>query len=283
MLMSDSVDPSWFRIELAPGYFFQDWYNRRRKEPATRDLLSRFNSLATTSFMTDGSIRDQIGTIEVGIPNQAESMDSLAAAYLMNCPLASFATRIPWNEATIHAFVKEIAECGTIEARDVQIENYSKLRHVGPDAPLWLDLRNSCQSGNDLLQNWPERFPHIQMCGNLPGQLRVWRFGTHSIKWIWDALSILDVFIESWRKDPTQGFSHLGLRSLGMAFEVSGESETVRNNPALRSAREFFLPSGEKRFFGDHIKFSGGIRLHFLFVPEHQCIYVGYLGAHLPL
>jgi hypothetical protein len=74
-------------------------------------------------------------------------------------------------------------------------------------------------------------------------------------------------------------YSHQNLRNKGL--DVSGESETVRNNPEMRSKREFYLPNAEKKFFENHIKLNG-IRIHFYPNTNNKKIYIGYIGKHLP-
>jgi len=283
ILMSPSIDPSWFRIELRPEYHFQDWYNSSKANPKSRDIARRFLSLATSSFLADASLAERVGTLEVGIAEFQKNMEALTTAYVKECPVASFPTHTVWTSAVLDVTVQEITTLGVIETREAKVENFSGLSHVSPAAAVWEHARNSCQSGTDLLREWPDRFPQTVICERLRQQLQKWHHGNRAMQWAWDAIDVLDRYTVVWQNDPSVGFSYDKLRELGLKFEVSGESETVRNTPLLRQAREFFLPSGEKRFFGDHVKFAGGLRLHFLFEPRDSCIYVGYLGRHLPL
>jgi hypothetical protein len=77
-------------------------------------------------------------------------------------------------------------------------------------------------------------------------------------------------------------YTHNTLRSIGIPHQVSGEKETVRNDPRLRKVREFWLDSGEKVLFENHIKLSSGFRIYFYPDPNQRRIHVGYIGRHLP-
>lgn len=60
---------------------------------------------------------------------------------------------------------------------------------------------------------------------------------------------------------------------------ISGEGETVKQNPILRAFREFEI-NGQKEFFEKHIKnLSNGYRIHFF--EKNEKIYIGYIGKHL--
>lgn len=61
----------------------------------------------------------------------------------------------------------------------------------------------------------------------------------------------------------------------------SGESETVRSNPDLRSKR-VFLFDGEQIDCLEHIKFNDGLRIHYHANFKDRICYIGYIGRHLP-
>ena len=62
-------------------------------------------------------------------------------------------------------------------------------------------------------------------------------------------------------------------------FVISGEGESVKSNPRLRSLRMFTI-NGKKEFFEKHIKnLSDGYRIHFF--EQSDKIYIGYIGKHL--
>jgi len=47
ILVDESVDGTWFRLELAHGYFWKDWHDQHVNEPECRDIIRAFRSIAT--------------------------------------------------------------------------------------------------------------------------------------------------------------------------------------------------------------------------------------------
>jgi len=61
---------------------------------------------------------------------------------------------------------------------------------------------------------------------------------------------------------------------------ISGEGESVKTNPRLKSYREFMV-DGKKEFFDKHIKnLPNGYRIYYL--EKYNKLYIGYIGKHLP-
>ncbi len=62
-------------------------------------------------------------------------------------------------------------------------------------------------------------------------------------------------------------------------FTISGESESVKENPRLKKLREFDV-DGQKEYFQNHIKnLPNGYRIHYF--EKNEKIYIGYIGTHL--
>ncbi|NCD33276.1 MAG: hypothetical protein EOL87_07630 [Spartobacteria bacterium] len=97
------------------------------------------------------------------------------------------------------------------------------------------------------------------------------------------SLGVLDAFSHDWSAGHHACYRTDLLREQGLPFEVSGESETVKNNPRLCKLREFWIPRGEKKYFEQHVKMSRGYRLHFYPDDETKNIHIGYVGPHLKL
>ncbi len=93
----------------------------------------------------------------------------------------------------------------------------------------------------------------------------------------------LNYFAEKWQSGNYSFYSSENLRESGMPYRVSSESSSVRDNPTLRKLREFYLPSGIRCFFEEHVKLSNGFRIHFYPNDDNKKIYVGYIGPHLKL
>ncbi len=67
-------------------------------------------------------------------------------------------------------------------------------------------------------------------------------------------------------------------------LNISGESQTTKNNRKLIKHRNFKLPNGNFETFDLHVKnFPGGQRLYFLPDFKSKKVYIGYFGKHLPV
>jgi hypothetical protein len=147
-------------------------------------------------------------------------------------------------------------------------------------------LRNerdaSIRSGGDMWERRAGLFPLLIFCGDAVSQLQTGLHTQTIVNQVCESLHFLNMFVEKWQSGEINQYTHDALRTLGMPHEVSGEKEDVRNNPRLRNAREFWLESGEKEFFENHVKLSSGFRIHFYPDSRQRCIHVGYIGPHLP-
>ena len=76
------------------------------------------------------------------------------------------------------------------------------------------------------------------------------------------------------------GFEYL--RDLGLAAEVSGESDSVNNDPKKKKERMFWLDDGRQVYCENHIKLPDGYRLHFYADAVNKRVYVAYLGGAFP-
>jgi len=116
----------------------------------------------------------------------------------------------------------------------------------------------------------------------------------HPIHLVWargifQALVALDDFALGRKRGSVQRPFHMWCNSVGVPKgRVSGESETVANNPVMRNQRTFRLPSelgGGSRYMEWHLKFGRtppAPRLHYLdLTSERGVVVVGYIGPHL--
>lgn len=66
------------------------------------------------------------------------------------------------------------------------------------------------------------------------------------------------------------------------SLKISPESASTMSDPKKKQMRLFKLPNGETEYFELHIK-TGDLRFHFFPDNNSLKIYIGYIGAHLPL
>lgn len=68
ILVDDSMDKRWFRLELSPQYFWQDWHNKIQSgdDKAAIEQVRAFRSIATHQpFFPTKDINDNVDLFEV--------------------------------------------------------------------------------------------------------------------------------------------------------------------------------------------------------------------------
>lgn len=283
ILVDESIDASWFRQELSPGYYFQDWYNKNR-EGDQRDSLRAFRSIATQQpFFNPQDIKNGVELFEVFLSDS--SYAALGAAVWHISPIVSFATREPWLTTPLTVNVKKI-ELDTEElvSENVEIPNYFNYTVFSKDIAEILAQREALLlSGREVIVQAETHYPFIVLCGKSKQQLLKWSAGITIFGQVKRSLLELNSFVEKWQYGQFDYYSADNLNKSGLPYRVSRESESVRDNPALKKERMFWLPSGVEAFFEEHIKLTNGYRLHFYPDQTEKKIYVGYIGPHLRL
>lgn len=285
LLVDDSVDASWFRLELAKGLFWQDWYNQNKADDALKDLIRAFRSIATRQpFFSNKDIDQQLELFDVVLLADSRQYEALRATAWHSANLVSFPTQVPWNFTPLPIQINSMDDEGEIHHTTAEIHNIYSMVVLSNREPAILRERDErIHSGNDLLANWTALFSHIEYCGKVKEQLSGWSHHPSLLEQTKESLRILNTFAYQWSTSTVSCYSHQMLRDLGLNHEVSGESSSVLNNRELRKFREFWLPTGSKEVFENHIKLSKGFRIHFYCEACSKNVYVGYIGPHLPL
>ena len=285
VLLEEHLDPTWFRIELAPDYFWQDWYQQKKEDDAFKDMIRGFRSLETRQpLFTDDDVARGIGLYDVKLVHDGLVYAAVRAAAWYDTFLLGFPTVSPWNASPLSVTVETLNETGDILTVSQDISNIcSEGIFESLQASIIERRRDSIRSGRELLANWSTLYPHLSYCGRVQEQLASWSHSTACLTQAKESLAVLDLFSNRWSSLELDDYSHQSLRDLGLNHEVSGESSTVSDTPKLKKFREFYLPSGSKVFFENHIKISNGMRIHFFPENTSRKTYVAYIGSHLPL
>ncbi|MEA3545599.1 MAG: hypothetical protein U9R69_10335 [Thermodesulfobacteriota bacterium] len=281
IVVDEHVDSSWFRLELAQNYFWQDWYKKNQKDE-NRDVIRSFRSIATRQplFSID-DLRD-VDLFEVSFENMQFS--ALRAAAWNEAPLVSLPTHPPWIDSPLRVSVEELDDTGELSTRSFEILNFFSLHSFEKERKNLLDQRNSLiSSGRELFENYATLFPNLVFCGNAVQQLNNWSASRTILNQVKESLTSLNTFCDGWAGGTFANYSHEALLNVGLNHRVSGESVTVMNDQRLRRQREFWLPEGRKETFENHVKLSNGYRLHFYPDDKSKHIYVGHVGSHLRL
>lgn len=285
ILVDEHLDAKWFRIELAIGYFWQDWHDRHSKKDEKKEMIRAFRSIATHQpFFSPEDMEEGCNLREVCVSGTKQSLDALLAAIWHDAPLLGFPTRLPWNRSPVAVTVQRLDEDEEIRETTAEIVNLCSLVVWAENERDFLRERIAAiQSGRALIEQWESLFPALGHCGKAPTQLAKWSQDLSLLDEVKAALTVLNNFSEQWREGKISIYTHDALRDMGLNHEVSGESESVCKDSKLRKKREFRLPSGIKEYFENHVKLRQRFRLHFFPDAESRMIFVGYIGPHLPL
>ncbi|MGK5094763.1 hypothetical protein WDW89_22485 [Deltaproteobacteria bacterium TL4] len=283
ILVDESIDQKWFRLELAHNYFWQDWYGVNRNGE-NKDIIRAFLSIATRQpFFSEKDIDEGLELFDVRF-NGKTSFLALRAAAWNEAPLTSFPTRDPWTTSPLRIEVDSLNASGEIETRSQDLLNFYSIPSFENEINQFQKRINSLiTSGKALYDQRTELFPNLTFCGKAPQQLNSWSASHTILEQVKEALTHLNTFTKMWKNGVYQSYSADSLRDSGLNHRVSGESETVLNTPQLRRERTFWLPEGREAIFENHVKLAKGYRLHFF--PDHDSrhLYVGYIGPHLKL
>jgi len=285
MLIDVDVDKSWFRIQLAPDYYWHDWFQWAKSQARLKDVVRAFRSLQTRQPMLLASDEQAIdASIEVGLVQQDHGLSVLQVAYWYKTFLISFPVGTPWNQTLIKVWVLNLQD-------DHESNTEVDIKNLFDDASLQIHknslkaLRDkNLKAGKDIWENREVFFPNLCLLDNKIGeQLRGWSHRVDILNKAKDALLVMEVFVQKWQEGVFDDYRHENLISCGLAAEVSGESSSVKDSRKKKAEREFWLPMGRKVFCENHVKLPDGFRLHFYAASDEKKIYVAYLGVHLTL
>ncbi len=181
-----------------------------------------------------------------------------------------------WNQEEIKGNYRFIDDDSEISEEERILHNITRTGEIAKyKNEAICELYSTISSGIDLWDRRDELFPNLTFCDSVKKQLYDNPERYHIIRVI-DRLRILqDYFSQKHdRYDPIE-----------LGYNARPESDSVQNTPELRDMRKFRLPSGEEKYFFDHIslsspKYSAG-RIHFFPDIEHNNCFIGYIGEHL--
>jgi len=283
ILIDESIDRNWFRLQLCERYYWQDWY-KENDIGTQKDLIRTFRSIRTRQpFFSSEDIGEGLYAFEVRL-NGCDKYSALYAAVWHESPVVSFPICKPWDSSPIQVDTNEVTTDGDLFSNKYYIVDFFSLSVLKYFEPQLMKIRSeSLKSGKEVLKRKNEIYPFIDFCGLAIEQLSNWVYSVTLLEQIKESLTILNVFCEKWNNEELDHYSHSNLKKCGLNHDVSGESQTVLQNRVLRKKREFWLPNGRKVLFENHIKLTKGFRIHFF--PHAGCkkIYIGYIGPHLQL
>jgi hypothetical protein len=283
--VDESLDPSWRRIELAPGFTWSAWMCTDGARPENADLKRAFLSVASASAspLLQGEDERALGLgCECRLHGSTASLHALASAHCLDAPLTSHATRVPWDSTPITVEVDDLDPAGQLRTTKHRLMNLHSLSALDQHRAELLARRNKLLQ--DAVELWRQRgtlFPDLVFCPSVEQNLRPWPYGARLFASVRHALSELQRFASDWRDGRHAEYSHAALEQY--LPRLSDESETVKANPQLAALRRFRDDAGVSRFFFPHVKLQQSFRIHYLPDGEARRIRVGYIGKHLKL
>ncbi|WP_342655994.1 hypothetical protein NM528_21650 [Shewanella algae] len=284
LLVDDDQDKSLMGLELANGYFVRNWFASASKVAELADWCRFLKSLETKQPLFETVDIESVGdTVEVGLPKEGSGKQVLLAAFYFETFLASFTALAAWANSHIKVWVFDLD--ATPEQRDEALLNLSDSASLGVHGDELKQRRNALlSSAKDIWLQRADLFPHLTLLPNQIGtSLQGWSARQDVLLKARDALNVLESFSDKWLAGEYVEYRHEYLRDLGLAAEVSGESDSVANDPKKKKERMFWLDDGRQVYCENHIKLPDGYRLHFYADAASKRVYVAYLGPHLTL
>ncbi len=284
LLVDEGQDKSLMGLELSKGYYVRNWFASASKVAELTDWCRFLKSLETKQPLFETVDIESVGdTVEVGLPEEGSGKPVLLAAFYFETFLASFTALAAWANSHIKVWVLDLDV--TPEQRDEALLNLSDSASLGVHGDELKQRRNALlSSAKDIWLQRADLFPHLTLLPNQIGtSLQGWSARQDVLLKARDALNVLESFSDKWLAGEYVEYRHEYLRDLGLAAEVSGESDSVANDPKKKKERMFWLDDGRQVYCENHIKLPDGYRLHFYADASNKRIYVAYLGPHLTL
>lgn len=284
LLVDEDQDKSLMGLELASGYFVRNWFASASRVAVLSDWCRFLRSLETKQPLFETVDIKSVGdTVEVGLPGDSSGKQVLLAAFYFETFLASFTALAAWANSHIEVWVFELD--ATPDQRDEVLLNLSDSASLDVHGDELKQRRNVLlNSAKDIWLQRADLFPHLTLLPNQIGtSLQGWSARPDVLLKARDALNVMESFSNKWLAGEYVEYRHQYLRDLGLAAEVSGESDSVNNDPKKKKERMFWLDDGRQVYCENHVKLPDGYRLHFYADAANKRIYVAYLGPHLTL
>ena len=262
--------------QLALNYPIRRWLNDREVDREERRFL---RNLATKSPFSEDIVDVEIKDVQENTAISEFYYEGVLAiglgiAYLLDALSISILSESQWNCSRLNLDVLTIDENEELIHEEIELYHISCRDHVQEHTD-WIQnrIKIPISDGVELWNSTEELFPRLEFCDSVGKQLQNIKRGQLELKWVREALSLLDSCCQNW----TSG----SFSSEGYSIEISGESQVTLNQ--YSQERTFRCPDGQERLFEQHIKLRVcNWRIHFYPKEEPGKIIIGYIGRHLP-
>lgn len=288
LLLEEHIDKSLMQLELSNNYRVSDWCKDR--DVASRSDWSRFlkNINTRQPFIQNEVQQSKSLEVEIGLIDSNDSLSALVAAYIHETFIISLITKDIWKSNTIHAWMAYLDDTigESVVRTEITFKNISSessIEHFREEL-----LSNKCSTednpGKKAKELWGHRGIYFESLKfvecSLQSTFMKWSFPESVLDAVESSLNLLDTYAAKIKDGVYLFYRKEQLYELGLSYKVSGESESIRKDPKAREKRSFYIETGEKIFFEDHIKLPLGYRLYFYADFDDKSIYIGYIDVH---
>lgn len=261
-----------YGMPVVKGYCLKDWFRDEQVNKTYKQFLSSYLGTKCTYV----EISDYCDEFKISIAGREYLCEGGTVAAATKSPITSVLSSEFWRQDKIKGLHLHMNEDTEMLSAEREVENWTRLTNLDiVEESRRRTLFEGISSGQDLWEKRTVIFPNLEFCENVKAQLYADPERFHTVK-IMERLQILQDYFS--RNNTMYDVKELGINA-------RTESDSVKENPSLNQYRRFRIPSGEEKFFFDHISFTGkytGGRIYFYpCIKENKC-YIGYIGRHLP-
>lgn len=260
-----------FSIRLVDGYGLNEWLTDKNVEFKSKQYFRRI--LDKYKRYIDKSELE--GEFAVNIDDSVVNAIGCAFALERQNTVVSLPTHTLWRNKIISGEYTFINDDDELTIRECSVDNLHTLVPIVDVIKSYRkEMYEGISSGQDLWEKRLRLYPNLIFCDDVKDNLYEDSEKYHVMN-VMTKLNRLQEYFSTYngKYDP---------KELGMNART--ESDTVKNDPALKNLRLFRKPDGSEDYFFDHIGFSGkysGGRIHFLPDNNNRRCYIGYIGRHL--
>lgn len=259
-------------LPICKSYTVNDWlmdktinFNHRQ---FFRTILGKANLINKSDIEYEAKIK--YGEREIN-----SSGCAYAASYSDKPVVISVLTNDFWDKDKFNILLFYLNDSAEIIEIGKTINNISSKTDINSFEKEKIDsIYNNISSGQDFWELKEKLFPNLIFCDSVRKQVYEDCEKCHIIKVI-EKLKKMQSYFEN---------EHVQYNPKELGMEARTESDSVKNDNDLKNERLFKMPSGEERYFFDHIGFTGkytGGRIYFLPDVKNKKCYIGYIGRHL--
>lgn len=276
--VNKEMGSDWYSINFFPEFSLSQWIEDQHEIDYRRNIRRIMDKTACPIILSgEEEILNSFETSDFILEEGEASVPSVGAAYLLDAPVVSCMSMQCWkinSISIIHEFIDTIS--GELLYNKRNVINISRNAHIrGFLENAKSQNQNSNNYLRELKQSGNKDFKNLVFCSEALGNLKSSKIDDDMLSNIIDALNRLNHGVNT-QTDQAKLIEETKLN-------ISGESQSTKNDPKLYKHRRIKLPNGEFEYFDFHIKnFPAAHRLYFLPDIPNKKIYIGYFGKHLP-